>query len=88
MFFDLLDTWKVGKFRALYAGLVPTVLFTFLFTGTVYKTSRVIKASEEQNPEEMHDSQDSAASGPVNVQYSPEPMMVMPPDSTFDAYTK
>ena len=47
MFFDLLDTWRVGKFRALYAGLLPTVLFTFLFTGTVYKTSRVIKAPDE-----------------------------------------
>ena len=41
LFFDLLDTWRVGKFKALYAGLIPTVIFTFLFTGTVYKTSRV-----------------------------------------------
>ena len=36
MLLDLLDTFKVGKFRALYAGIVPTIFFTFLFTGTIY----------------------------------------------------
>ena len=35
--FDLGDMHKIGRFKALYAGLVPTIFFSILFTTSIYK---------------------------------------------------
>ena len=71
MYLDLLDTYKVGKFKALYAGLIPTIVFTFLFTGSIYK-----KYSTKGKPRsEIAEAVDST------LEATP-----MPPDSTFEAY--
>ena len=37
---DLIDTYKVGKFKALYAGLVPTLFFYVLTTSTLESKTR------------------------------------------------
>ena len=34
---DLSNTYKIGQFKALYAGIVSTVFFKLIFTGTLYK---------------------------------------------------
>ena len=70
MYLDLLDTFRIGKFKALYAGIIPTIIFTFLFTGSIYKKSTEIKP----NSKKVEGSNSILESTP------------MPPDSTFEAY--
>ena len=41
---DLIDTYRIGKFRALFAGLVSAALFSMLFTTTFY-SEKVVRKS-------------------------------------------
>ena len=45
---DLMDTYKIGKFKALFAGLVPTVFFYFLVTTSVYRQTYTVLQPDPQ----------------------------------------
>ena len=45
---DLIDTYKVGKLKALYAGLLPTVFFAVLFSTSL--TKQVYSGAKETSP--------------------------------------
>ena len=72
---DLMDTYRIGKFRALYAGIVPATIFSLLFTTTLYSEKIVQKTS------------DLKSIFTVDKEIIEKAKKIMPSDKTFEEYS-
>ena len=72
---DLMDTYRIGKFRGLYAGLVPATLFSLLFTTSFYSEKVV------------HQKSDLKSIFGVDNELLKQAKKIMPSDKTFEEYS-